>query len=124
MLFLTGEHRAKILLTSAWASEALGGSGCNTWWLAAGVLPAGMGGRAGHGIVGVVDAAGQAKHPDQQPGQAFPLRPPAPPYRLWGEAGTTCSHKGPALDTPNLWVALAWLAAFPVPGTVGTSLDT
>lgn len=72
--------------------------------------------RAGHEVMGVTSAAGQAKRPDHQPG------PPAPPHRLWEESGTTCSHRGSALGTPNLWVALAWLAAFPVP--FGTSLGT
>lgn len=71
-------------------------------------------------MVDAATAAGQALHPDHQLGQALPLRPPAPPYRLWEEAGTTCSHGGPALGTPHLWVALAWLATFPVPGVVGT----
>lgn len=61
----------------------------------------------GQAVMGVATAAGPTQHPDHQPGQALPLRPPAPPHKLWEEACITCSHGDPALGTPHLWVALA-----------------
>lgn len=105
--FLTAQHKAKTLPAPAWGSCIWAPRG--TWttvggihWLLGCRLPR----WDGQETVGVASTAGQTQHLTTRE-DGPPFEAPCSTHRLWEEAGTTCSHGGPALGTPSLWVALA-----------------
>lgn len=65
----------------------------------------------------LLDQAWAAGHPSGAlPGFRLcrlPCGLPGPPQPRWEEAGPACSHRGPALCSPGLWVALVGSASPP-----------